>query len=715
MTLRLTLRTLLSYLDDTLDPSQAKLIGQKVAESEQARELMERIKQVTRRRRLTTPPAAGPGGIDANTIAEYLDNEVSPEQAAEVEQICLASDVHLAEVAACHQILTLVLGEPALVPPSSRQRMYGLVKGPEAIPFRKPPKAPNKADLDLSTSDAGIELDDTLRPPGMLRSASMRNTILLIGGGVAAACVLIFALYMNFAPKGSGTKDGEPGKKDQSLAQTDAGRKDKDRDRVEPAKDKDEKKNGEPEKKQPEDKKGATEPDGKAEPEKKGVTEPDKKTPVDEEVAYTPAATKAVVMGVYEPNAKNPTILLQKEAGDKGAWVRVGNKKVEVASVRPLLSLPNSRSDVQLTQGMHLRLWGTSPEIWPNFFLYESKVKLYSHPALDADLSLERGRIVLKNGRKDGKPAMAQIRFDNPLQKKEEAFTITLMDADSEVLIDHVASFRPDEPFYEDAQNSNRVGPTIDIHCFFLGGSAKLRWGGHFDFIDARSELKHVGWNSLTGRPTGPEKFPMPDWLQAEPKVGDAKVRREAMQASVKLANALGQKQLDVALREALDTRESPALQRLALLSYTALDDFTVALELLNKEETTPDLRRTTVYALRYWMAQGVNHEYEVFEALKKDHGKIIARKLMELLHGLTEKDRNNPETWKLLIADLDNSVLPLRELSAWNLEILVPWGQKIAAQYSATAPEPVRRQVQAAWRQLIPPGEIPRPPAPKK
>ena len=55
MTLRLTLRTLLSYLDDTLDPAQAKAIGQKVAESEQARELMERIKQVTRRRRLSRP------------------------------------------------------------------------------------------------------------------------------------------------------------------------------------------------------------------------------------------------------------------------------------------------------------------------------------------------------------------------------------------------------------------------------------------------------------------------------------------------------------------------------------------------------------------------------------------------------------------------------------------------------------------------------------
>src|ERR1700722_5212411 len=72
--MRLTLRTLLAYLDDTLEPSQAKLIGQKVAESDTAQELIARIKEVTRRRRLTTPSNSGPGAkVDPNSIAEYLD------------------------------------------------------------------------------------------------------------------------------------------------------------------------------------------------------------------------------------------------------------------------------------------------------------------------------------------------------------------------------------------------------------------------------------------------------------------------------------------------------------------------------------------------------------------------------------------------------------------------------------------------------------------
>ena len=79
---------------------------------------------------------------------------MSTEEVAELEKICLESDVHLAEVAACHQILTLVLGEPAHVPPTAKERMYALVQGREAIPFRKAAtangnaSAPTSADAD---------------------------------------------------------------------------------------------------------------------------------------------------------------------------------------------------------------------------------------------------------------------------------------------------------------------------------------------------------------------------------------------------------------------------------------------------------------------------------------------------------------------------------------------------------------------------------------
>lgn len=125
--MRLTLGTLLAYLNDMLEPSQARELGAKIQESEAASELVMKIRDVIRKRRLTAPVVSGPGcDLDANLVAEYLDNTLAPEGVIDVERICLESDVHLAEVAATLQILTLALGERPDFTQASRERMYAL-------------------------------------------------------------------------------------------------------------------------------------------------------------------------------------------------------------------------------------------------------------------------------------------------------------------------------------------------------------------------------------------------------------------------------------------------------------------------------------------------------------------------------------------------------------------------------------------------------------
>jgi hypothetical protein len=134
--MRLTLRTLLAWLDDTLSAGEVREIGKQVTESPYAQELVERIQRVTRQRRLTVPSTTGPDATDPNLVASYLDNELDQDLVPEYEKLCLTSDVHMAEVASVHQILSLI-GQKAKVPQEAKNRMYHLIRGREAI-VKKP-------------------------------------------------------------------------------------------------------------------------------------------------------------------------------------------------------------------------------------------------------------------------------------------------------------------------------------------------------------------------------------------------------------------------------------------------------------------------------------------------------------------------------------------------------------------------------------------------
>jgi hypothetical protein len=124
---------MLAYLDDILDPEDAKQLGQKITESDFASDLVYRTLNSKRRVNLSAPRLDGTGiGSDPNSVAEYLDNTLEESRIPEFEKICLESEMHLGEVASCHTILTKVVEEPIEINDTLRTRLFQLIHAQES-------------------------------------------------------------------------------------------------------------------------------------------------------------------------------------------------------------------------------------------------------------------------------------------------------------------------------------------------------------------------------------------------------------------------------------------------------------------------------------------------------------------------------------------------------------------------------------------------------
>ncbi len=180
--MRLTLRNMLAYMDEILEPAQREEIAHKIEESEFATGIMHRIRDVTRRIRLGAPRLTGKGmGVDPNTVAMYLDNTLPSDRVPDFEKVCLESDVHLAEVAACHQVLALVLGESAQIDPELRRKMYAIVHQAEQPHGTtvEAAKAPPPLPAGMTRSRQRPHVPDYLREQSRSKLLTIAATLLL--------------------------------------------------------------------------------------------------------------------------------------------------------------------------------------------------------------------------------------------------------------------------------------------------------------------------------------------------------------------------------------------------------------------------------------------------------------------------------------------------------------------------------------------------------
>jgi hypothetical protein len=680
--MRLTFRTLLAYLDDTLEPARAKEIGQKLAESPAAQELVNRIREVTRRRRLTAPHLSG-DRLDPNELAEYLDNLLAPEAVAEVEQVCLESDIHLAEAAACHQILTLI-GQPAHVTDATRQRMYELVHEIESLPADRRPKRREPRTQPAASVFA--------RRPLLAR-------VLSIVAGIIGIVVIALLAWISLNPQRTGPDTSRvaqaPARPDghfkvheqpvdmpqplvpefpeaAPLIQPDVEMPPELRDRAalppripaEPGE-----MPAEPAKAEPEMPGEAGRPP--AAPAAEPVEAPPRPGPTP---AEAPAAEPLIPIGVY---ASTSGVLMRYDR-EHHDWRRLALRS-DVATGQPLLCLPTYRAMIQTPGGASLELVGaaTAPLETPRHQWETELAFLLPEEGIDARVQLERGRVVLGTSAAEG---TFQIEFLDS-QQRQQSWTITLKGPE---MVVGVLLGRPWRP----------GGSSVSEAVVLLPrGEAEFRTADRVDRLGGPVQLR---WNAAEGFSERESLTTPPAWLERE-EMGMLMARAsEQLSAERTLpvdASAI------LPLVEAARSDRSKELRMLAVQCLGAVGRLPALIDALRATERR-DTRLEAIKALRLYMARGPAEEEALAQSLQtKMNDPVVAEAALGLLRGFSDSEFKDRETYDALITLLGSSELAIRELAIRNLEELA--GRLPSANYSPDKPSTNEAAV-AAWRRAL-------------
>lgn len=651
--MRLTLRTLLAYLDDTLPPQEALTIGRKVAESEKSRELVDKIKKLTRKRGLATPMGGGNDSpSNPNTVAEYLSDALPADAVAEMEAMCLESDVNLAEVAACHQILTLLLSEPARVPPTARKRMYELVTGPESLPNRKPGMTVPIGGMPADQSK--LERDD--RDAGLLIGLSPAGKGLrwILAIGLAGVALIIAWLAWPRIEMRNGTLipyRSEPAKPIDPL---------------------------------PNELEILPIPNPPGERTPHAPTPESKKTdvvpPPAESLAIDPARRRVGFV-----TTKDHIVLSSTGSGPFARIVESG----PVYTADRLLCLPGYKSKIALDANLTLEMWANLPDQYPLGPL-ESSITFHAPSASTAaDLTIHAGRIYLHTTEPNG--ATIRVRCENQL------WDFKLSDAKSEVVIERTFSrLRGMIPPFEMLSRSR-------LACSAVRGTVEFRTPK-----TATPFSVHPGEAYTLTAESGviTKTNELAQSLSRQTVYPDA-VRAASAQKSLSnfAAELSPMDRINVKLTEAVDG-DSNSMARIAVFGQCAVGAWSDAASAL-LDPNRPIVRDAATTALRAALSAHptVTEVLEKTLVEKAGFTSDQARDIQSLLRGPKPEELRSPRVLAQLVDGMTANVLPIRELSHRILVTEVdPEAVRnpLLARFDPMGPIETRDAAQQLWRKRI-------------
>jgi hypothetical protein len=706
--MRLTLRTMLAYMDNVLEPNESEELGRKIRESKFAGDLVQQIRTVASKVRMDAPKLDGKGmGHDANTVSEYLDSALPQDRVGDFERVCLESNKHLAEVAGCHQILTLVLGKPADVPDGLRERIYALghaeaeLEAPPVAVAKPKGKAPVKS---ASNGHSAIVTRAAEHVPEYLRAGRTGGIWQFLGTLAAvfllAALVLrlmgpfnsshpVLALFKSATTVADANQSAEPSTVPSPSKEPPAAASDLPTAGEQPAASAATGSQGEAVSKSGES--TASEPQSPAAstPSQPGPvipatpsveTESAPKLPAIPPVPDVPAVAaneskpKPLPDGPDVPKAEAPKPepvdidvgrflsdehVLAHQAKEDGIWLRVPARSVLSAGER-LISLPAFRPQIALASGVQVTFAG------------ESAVQLAEPLEKDSSrMKVDYGRLLLVTVGAAG----AQLELDLGGLRG----VVTLVDADSAVAIS-VKKFLPP------GTDPDSMPPFSVVEIFNTYG--RVTWE---ESDQPRVEIPTGQVRIYAGgdAPDNYGPFASPDWI--DPK-SIAPIDRESQIVLERLL--VEDKALNLSLAEALEHRQVN-VRSLAARCLAVLGEFEPILNELN------DPRQQAFWSgefatLRSCIQRGPETAARLKDALTRsrpDH----APELYRLLWGYSEDQLAKDEAMNL-VKLLESDQMDVRVLAIQNLVAITGAMEFYRAEKK---PEDVRAAIQA-WRSRL-------------
>jgi hypothetical protein len=639
--MRLTLRTLLCWLDDTLPPDEVRRIGQQVEESDLAREIVERIQRVTRRRRLTIPPATGADATDPNTVAEYLDNVMPADVVPEFERLCLKSDVHLAEVASAHQILSL-LGQRAKVPAEARYRMYHLIQGRETDGVR----------ARRDSSDVRVEpVASAPRWHAFSAQPSRPRNLATLAAALVLLALLGWSTWYNLSPS-TDSPTREPSVDLRLLAARAASRH--------PAGAAAAAQPGLAKLGQPtEAGAGAAEGAGKAELAQTETPAPGPEGRQPETSAAMAATEPAKVAEPPVPGrvpnsarltvAPSSAVLLRRDTAES-PWERI-KPGTDVSPGEELVNLEPFRSDLTLGPNTLTLIGGTSVQLQGD------------GNAIDPNLELERGRMVFRTG-KD--PAVLKIL--------DGSTTVRLaIPGGTPVGLERLSSWVP---------GAQAAKPPLVIHV--AEGELGIRGADGEKKVKGGTRVKLAA----RGAVAADETETIPAWvIETEPPIIE---QEEAKQ----FGRFFKPDQRPLPNLVEASASDRPEIRRHAYRGLAALNQLSVVISALSAEGQ-PETRRMAINAVRETLALGPAGEQRVLDELqRKGDGGNWAPAVLSLLKGVDPVAASDPTIRTELLQDLRSKDLAIRELALDNLREITRRGDNLGFD-----PDDPREEGIRAWQ----------------